>query len=69
MARDRSKHAREEGALPAAAPLAVAASNVPLATGQTQPHHRDQLLALIRALARDAAREDHEQDITAKSGR
>jgi hypothetical protein len=67
MARDQRSHVYREEA-PATAPSPVnAASNPPLAADETQPDHRAHMLALIRALARDAARADHEQDITTKS--
>lgn len=67
MARDRRSHVRKEEALSAAASPVDAASIPPLAADGTQPDHRAHMLALIRALARDAARADHEQDITTKS--
>ena len=63
MARDGKRHAGAEGVLITAAPSPVPseplAATAPLATAPSQMHHRVQLLALIRALARDAARADH----------
>jgi len=66
MARDTERHVRKEGALPAALPTAKTSLIPPLDTEQTQPLHRDQMLALIRALARDAARADHERETNAE---
>ena len=60
MARDRKRHAGKEGALSAVPPLAAAPSNAPLnAATQSQAYRREQMLALIRAMARDAARANH----------
>ena len=68
MARDGKRHAGAEGGRSSALPRAAALSPEPseplvpihpLATAPSQMHHRVQLLALIRALARDAARADH----------
>ena len=61
MARDGKRHAGAAGVLISAPPRAVApfpppseplAATAPLATAPSQMHHRVQLLALIRALAR-----------------
>jgi hypothetical protein len=68
MARDGKRHAGAAGGRSSALPRAAALSPTPseplvqihpLATAPSQMHHRVQLLALIRALARDAARADH----------
>ena len=68
MARDGKRHAGVAGVLISATPRAAApspapseplAATAPLATAASQMHHRVQMLALIRALARDAARADH----------
>ena len=66
MARDRRDIARKDGAAKAAAasassgPSASADTTDKALAGNRQPaQHHDQLLALIRALARDAARTDH----------
>ena len=66
MARDRKRHACDEG-LPTAAP----APAIVLATGPTTPcpvaaAQQQQLLELIRAFARDAARADHAADLAAR---
>jgi hypothetical protein len=68
MARDRKRHACDEGL-----PTAVPAPAIVLATGPTTPSpappaHQQQLLDLIRALARDAARADHAADLDARRG-
>ncbi len=71
MARDRKRHA-QNGELPAMAapPAAVLSSptlppNAPIAATHQAAHHQDQILALVRALARDEARADHARDIAA----
>lgn len=62
MARDRRSHVRKKGEPHAAGlPADMGASTSPV-TSSPQSDHRDQLLALIRALARDAARADHERE-------
>lgn len=61
MARDRKRHARD-----AAVPVAPRADAMPpndaIAKGKGGPDYQDQLLALVRAMARDAARADHEAE-------
>lgn len=58
MVRDRRDIARKDGATKAAAaPVASQVDRSLAGNRQPAPHH-DQLLALIRALARDAARAD-----------
>ena len=66
MARDRKRHACDEGL-----PTAVPAPAIVLATGPTTPclvapTQQQQLLDLIRAFARDAARADHAADLAAR---
>lgn len=59
MARDRRDIARKDGAAKApAAPVAPPAQKG-LAGNRKAAQHQDQLLALMRALARDAAHADH----------
>ncbi len=67
MARDRKRHARA-GEVPSAAPPAAAMpSNVPIAPSRGASQYQDQILALVRALARDAAQVDHEADLLGKN--
>ncbi len=61
MARDRRRHAQDEE-VPVAPPAAAMPPNDPIAKGPSSPDYRDQLLALVRAMARDAARADHEAE-------
>jgi hypothetical protein len=42
-------------------------SNVPIAQARGPSQYQDQILALVRALARDAAQVDHEADLLAKN--
>lgn len=65
MARDRKKHVCETEVLIAAPPSSAVSPAAPLATALPYPHHRDQILALVRALARDSARVDHDLDLAA----
>jgi|GEM_PF-4118617 len=58
MARDRKRHAQDvEG--PVAPPGGAMPPNDPIAKGPSSPDDQDQMLALVRAMARDAARADH----------
>ncbi len=59
MARDRRDIADREGAAQAAAVPSAPPTDKTLAGNRQPAQHHDQLLALIRALARDAARADH----------
>jgi len=59
MARDRRETVDREGAAPAAATPSTFSADTPLAGNHQVSHPRDHLLALVRALARDAARADH----------
>lgn len=59
MARDRKRHARDK-VEPAAPFVAAMPPNDSIAPPHSQPDHRAQLIAMIRALAREAARADHE---------
>lgn len=56
MARDRKRHASDKE-VPTAPPVAVP---VTVSGDPTMGQHREDFLALIRALAREAARVDHE---------
>jgi len=59
MARDQKRHASDKEVAdvpPVAAPVSSGSSH-----GKTQTQ-QDQMRALVRALARDAARIDHEQE-------
>lgn len=59
MARDRRENVDREGAAPAATVPSAFSADKPLAGNREVSHPRDHLLALVRALARDAARADH----------
>ena len=63
MARDRKRHARAREVPSAAPPAAAMSSNVPIAPARGASQYQDQILALVRALARDAAEVDHEADL------
>lgn len=66
MARDRKRHACDEGlptAVPAPAVVLAAGSTTPCPAAPTQ---QQQLLDMIRAFARDAARVDHAADLAAR---
>lgn len=71
MARERrdtaARQSDQRGAATSAAAGAGGASapRPPLPSGLVDQHRR-QVLALVRALARDAAREDHEHDIAGR---
>jgi hypothetical protein len=56
MARDRKRHASDKE-VPTAPPVAMP---VTLSAHPTMAQHREDFLAMIRALAREAARRDHE---------
>lgn len=56
MARDRKGHASDKE-VPTAPPVAMP---VTLSADPTTAQHREDFLAMIRALAREAARLDHE---------
>lgn len=60
MARDRKRHARACEVPSAAPPAALMSSNVTIAPARGASQYQDQILALVRALARDAAEVDHE---------
>lgn len=67
MARDRKRHARDRE-VPAAVPPATAMpSNVRIASARVASQYQAQILALVRALARDAAQVDHEADLLDKN--
>lgn len=59
MARDRKGHASNKE-VPTAPPVAVP---VTLSADPTTAQHRENSLAMIRALAREAARRDHEAEL------
>lgn len=59
MARDRRDIADREGAAQAAAAPSAPPTDKSLAGTRQPAQHHDQLLALVRALARVAARTDH----------
>jgi hypothetical protein len=63
MARERKILAVDEGVLPAAQPSAAVPFPARLAPAKVPTKHREQILALVRALARDAARSDHAADL------
>ena len=66
MARDRERHARDEGlptAVPAPVPALDAGPTIPCPVARAR---QQQLLDLIRALARDAARADHAADLATR---
>lgn len=66
MARDRKRHACDEG-LPTAVPApAIVLSAYPTTPCPVAPAQQQQLLDLIRAFARDAARADHAADHAAR---
>lgn len=71
MARERrdtaARQSDQRGAATSADAGAAAASAplLPLSS-ELADQHRQQVLALVRALARDAAREDHEHDIAGR---
>lgn len=56
MARDRKRHASDKE-VPTASPVAVPVTR---SADPTTAQHREDFLDLIRALAREAARLDHE---------
>ena len=67
MARERKRHAQDRE-VPSAAPLAAAIpSNVPITPARGASQYQDQILALVRALARDAAQVDHQADLLGKN--
>ncbi len=59
MARDRRDIADREGAAQAAAVPVASPDDKALAGNHEPAQHPEHLLALVRALARDAARADH----------
>ena len=59
MARDRRDIADSEDAARTATVPSAPPDDKALAGNHEPAQHRDQLLALVRALARDAARADH----------
>lgn len=59
MARDRRDIVDEESTADAAALSKASPPNKPLAENYQTAQPRDQLLTLVRALARNAARADH----------
>ena len=61
MARDRKRHAQNRE-VPVAPPAAAMPPNDPVAKAKTGPEYHDQMLALVRAMARDAARSDHDAE-------
>ncbi len=63
MARDRKRHARAKEVPSAAPPAAAMPSNVTIAATGGASQYQDQILALVRALARDAAQVDHEAEL------
>jgi|AntRauMFilla1563_2_1112583.scaffolds.fasta_scaffold06482_1 predicted ATP-grasp superfamily ATP-dependent carboligase len=67
MARDRKAHARAREVSSAAPPAAAMPSNVPIAPVRVASQYQDQILALVRALALDAAQVDHEADLLGKN--
>lgn len=67
MARDRKRHARAKEVPTAAPPTAAMPSNVPVAPARGPSQYQDQILALVRALARDAAQVDHEAELRGKN--
>jgi hypothetical protein len=62
MARDRQTHAQNREVPTAPLDAAAMPSKVPIPLSLAEPQYQDQILALVRALARDAARMDHEAD-------
>jgi hypothetical protein len=66
MARDRRSHVRKKGEPHAAGLPADMGAGTSHVTSKPQSDHRDKLIALIRALARDAARADHEREQNAR---
>ena len=65
MARDRKRRVSDKEG-PMAPPTATMPQNGSVAKGKSDPDYRDQMLALVRAMARDAARADHETERSSK---
>jgi hypothetical protein len=61
MARERKRHA-QDAVVPVAPPAGAMPPNDPIAKGPSSLDYQDQMLALVRAMARDAARADHEAE-------
>ncbi len=64
MARERKIHAADKGVLPTAPLRAAVPSPTLIAPVKVPAKHSEQMLALVRALARDAARSDHVNELS-----